>query len=724
MVAKFFNRIASLLVSRPWIVVMLAVIITALTVPGLFKLETDSGFDTMVSPEAAVLLDNADYEAKFGSPAVAVLLQGDVTGLLAGENLEILRRLHARYGSDNRFLSVFSPLTFAGMAPGAASGVVLDENHALVILTPRGNLSGLENQQVIADIDGYFAENPMAGFESTVIGQTKIVNEISGRIMKSMAILMALAVLVMVGVLATAFRVRWRLLSLLVVGVGTLWTFGLIGWLGLPVSMTTMAVLPVLIGLGIDYAIQFHNRYQEALRHHDSAEQALRASVGGIGPVVALALATTVISFITLLINRTPMIRDFGIMLAAGVVLCYLAALFLMHSVLRIGDVRTSIARLRAVSLEASGRMEKALSWMVRTSLRFPLVILVLALAGAGGGLYADRHLEVQTDYLQLIPRDVPALQDVAYLAGLTGEDGSLVFLLEAPDVTSVEVLKWLQVFEAEQLSGHAELLRSTSPVGLVLGATGTSELPDQATLDAILENIPAIFKSRVISEDKSAASVSFAMNYESFDQVIGLLETMTTEADPPQGVRLAPVGSYALAGELFTALTGARTLMNIICLGAIALVLLLAYRRLGTVVSVVLTAGLVLTWSSLGMFVTGIPLNPMTAVLGVIVIGTVTEYVVLILSRYREEKALGETPAVAMTTAVSRVGRAVVASSLTTLGGFGVLIASDFVMIRDFGIATVIGLMLCIIASMMVMPPIIVWLDGRAQGWRNNGQP
>jgi hypothetical protein len=525
---------------------------------------------------------------------------------------------------------------------------------------------------------------------------------------------MALAVLVMVGVLASTFRVRWRLLSLLVVGVGTLWTFGLVGWLGLPVSMTTMAVLPVLIGLGIDYAIQFHNRYQEELRHHDSVGQALRASVGGMGPVVALALATTVISFITLLINRTPMIRDFGIMLALGVVLCYLAALFLMHSVLRIGDSNTSIARLRAVSLEASGRMEKVLSWMVRTSLRFPLAILVLALAAAGGGLYADRHLEVQTDYLELIPRDVPALQDVAYLAGLTGEDGNLLFLLEAPDVTSVEVLTWLQDFEAEQLSGHPELLRSTSPVSLLLEATGSSDLPGQATLDAILENIPAIFKSRVISDDKRAASVSFSMNYESFEQVISLLDAIIAGADPPQGVRLVPVGSYALAGELFTALTGSRMLMNMICLGAIALVLLLAYRRPGTVIFVVLTAGLVLTWSSLDMFVAGIPLNPMTAVLGVIVIGTVTEYVVLILSRYAEEKALGESPAEAMTTAVSRVGRAVVASSLTTLGGFGVLIASDFVMIRDFGIATVIGIMLCIIASMMVMPPIIVWLDKR----------
>jgi predicted RND superfamily exporter protein len=86
----------------------------------------------------------------------------------------------------------------------------------------------------------------------------------------------------------------------------------------------------------------------------------------------------------------------------------------------------------------------------------------------------------------------------------------------------------------------------------------------------------------------------------------------------------------------------------------------------------------------------------------------------VLILSRYRDEKARGQHPREAMITAVSRIGRAIVASALTTLAGFAVLMASNFVMLRDFGIATVIGIILCIISTMMVMPPLIVWLDER----------
>ena len=64
------------------------------------------------------------------------------------------------------------------------------------------------------------------------------------------------------------------------------------------------------------------------------------------------------------------------------------------------------------------------------------------------------------------------------------------------------------------------------------------------------------------------------------------------------------------------------------------------------------------------------------------------------------------------MVTALSKIGRAIVTTALTTLGGFGVLIASDFVMIRDFGIATVLGVFLCLVVTITVMPGLLVWFD------------
>jgi predicted RND superfamily exporter protein len=111
-------------------------------------------------------------------------------------------------------------------------------------------------------------------------------------------------------------------------------------------------------------------------------------------------------------------------------------------------------------------------------------------------------------------------------------------------------------------------------------------------------------------------------------------------------------------------------------------------------------------------MYLIGIPLSPLTAVMGVIIIGICTEFMVLLIGRYEEEKKRGLPPREAMVTSLAKIGRAIVTTALTTLGGFGVLIASNFVMVRDFGIATVLSVFLILVITIAVMPGLMVWFD------------
>jgi predicted RND superfamily exporter protein len=148
--------------------------------------------------------------------------------------------------------------------------------------------------------------------------------------------------------------------------------------------------------------------------------------------------------------------------------------------------------------------------------------------------------------------------------------------------------------------------------------------------------------------------------------------------------------------------------------MGAIFAILLIVYRRLTTAMFTILPVGMVIAWTSFDLYLLGIPLNPLTAIMGVIIIGIGTEFMVLLLGRYEEEKRKGLSPRDAMIVAISKIGRAIVITALTTMGGFGILIASNFVMIRDFGIATVLSVILCLISTITVMPPLIAWIDER----------
>jgi predicted RND superfamily exporter protein len=111
---------------------------------------------------------------------------------------------------------------------------------------------------------------------------------------------------------------------------------------------------------------------------------------------------------------------------------------------------------------------------------------------------------------------------------------------------------------------------------------------------------------------------------------------------------------------------------------------------------------------------VIGIPLNPMSATLGALVIAISTEFSVLLSARYREEREAGEGPADAIDYAYRSTGAAVLASGATAIAGFAALIASNIEMLRQFGIATVVDLTVSLLGVMVVLPAALIWAEER----------
>ena len=586
-----------------------------------------------------------------------------------------------------------------------------DDKHALIIVTPRGNMEDEEALQAAKDIEDFFSVHPLVKVNTTIIADTMLVDAISNRMGTNFAILLSLSIVVMIVILLVMFRVRWRLLSLLMVGIAALWTFGLMGYFSVPITMATMAVLPILIGLGIDFSIQFHNRYQEEVTKSNSVSEAILTSVSRMFPVVGIALLATIISFITLYISSVPMIRDFGMILAVGIFISYLVGLFLLHSIVYLSDKRMPIDQLKQASLKASGRIERILSRIATLAVKNTLPIFLIALIfGIAGGV-VDQWLPSNTDYEELMPQDIAELRELRELREILGSGGQIRFMIEADDVSSPEVLSWLKEYQDKALALHPELISVNSLAALVSEATGGA-IPDKQQIQEILKSTPPLYLKQVLSSDHRMASVSFSIKYISLEETHNLFELLEDDAETPADTQISPVGSLALGASTVDAVVGTRFLMNIICLGAVLIVLSLIYRRLGSIIFTIIPVGAVIAWSSLDMYIVGIPLNPLTAILGVIIIGIGTEFMVLLIGRYEEEKRRGLLPRDAMVTALSKIGRAIVITALTTIGGFGVLIASDFVMIRDFGIATVLGVFLCLIITITVMPGLIVWFD------------
>ena len=93
--------------------------------------------------------------------------------------------------------------------------------------------------------------------------------------------------------LLLVFRSRLRLLPLAVALAAAALTFGLLGLVGGSLTMASIAVLPILIGLAVDYAIQFQARFDEAVAAGAGGVEAARAAAARGGPTIATACLAT-----------------------------------------------------------------------------------------------------------------------------------------------------------------------------------------------------------------------------------------------------------------------------------------------------------------------------------------------------------------------------------------------------------------------------------------------
>jgi len=204
------------------------------------------------------------------------------------------------------------------------------------------------------------------------------------------------------------------------------------------------------------------------------------------------------------------------------------------------------------------------------------------------------------------------------------------------------------------------------------------------------------------------------------FDQQKQLIDDIRSQVnppgtgnDPPPGVEAQVLGLPALAADANSSLSGSRYLVTIAGLVAVALVLLAVYRSASRALVPLIPIVLATGWSSLVLWVAGVPLNPMSATLGALVVAIATEFSVLLSARYHEERRRRGTVGEALRRAYARTGAAVLASGITAIAGFAVLVLSDIRMLRDFGLVTVFDLGVALVGVLLVLPAALVWSEG-----------
>jgi hypothetical protein len=567
----------------------------------------------------------------------------------------------------------------------------------------------------------------LQGGEYVVTGAPVVVDAIAQALKDALLLLIGVAIVVMAIVLLLAFRSRLRLLPLVLALASAAIVFGLLDLVGGSLTMASVAVLPILIGLAVDYAIQFQARLDEVQATGASGESAARTAANLSGPTIATACLATAAGFLVLLLSPTPMVRGFGVLLFAGVLLAFILVMtagFAALSLRSSGGWRRrgnhpEEALATAGMVGPYGDRTRPLQALVSFAIARPVLVLSASVALAAVGWGVGTQISTVSEIRQLAPHNLRQVEDLNTFEESTGTTGDLEVLIEAPDLTDPATIEWMAAFKRRVLKEDDVTAGPALSDFLTRGGKVT-----RSGIEATLAAMSSYSLRQVAPLDPKTGKVGhlalmgFGIRSQTLTEQQQLLDGVRAQiGDPPPGVEVSLTGLPVIATEAGSELSSSRYWLALAGLGAVAVVLLLLLRSFRRALVPLLPTVLATGWASLLIWLTGIPLNPMSAALGALTIAIATEFAVILSGRFEQERSIGLDVTAALRRAYARTGAAVLASGLTAIAGFAVLIASDIRMLRDFGAVTVIDLAAALLGVIVILPATLVLLERRRSG-------
>jgi uncharacterized protein len=729
--------------------------------PGTFLNEAVGQIQDQFTAQSAAKAAQADRAAKAAralaraqgkSEKEAGKLGEQAKQLVFAEFIRNTFQLALKYGitsapqlNDPSFISriVFDANRPQGTPKARFAYIFPARNSALIQVRLRPDLTEGQRNDAIALVRRAVAmpdwRLPNGKGSYVVTGAPVVVDQLTASISRSILVLLAAALVVMALTLALVFRARLRLLPLGVALAAAGLTFGGLAAIGAPLTMASIGVLPVLIGLGVDYAIQLQSRVQEEARTGEPVVAAVDRTATRGAPTVATAAAATGAGFLVLALSPVPMVRGFGLLLVAGIALALGCALTLgiaalaaaadrrsprMPAAVRgaveiVGPALRGAADLlaenrpaRALRRNAAGGGRRALG--AATAHPGRVVAAALLVAAIGWGL--DTRTHVESDLQRLVPSN-GALADLQSLQKATGVGGEIDVVVASDKLTDPSVVTWMTRYQDGLLKrfgysekrgcGKAELCPAFSLPDLFRSGGAQT----QQEIGGLLDAVPPYFSRGVITRDRKTATLAFGIRLMPLERQAQVIATMRRRLHPPAGVQAQLAGLPVLAAEANDKVASPwrRVLGLVAGLLAVAAVLLLAFRRPRRALVPLVPIALATGWSALILYLTRIPLNPMSVTLGALVIAISTEFSVLLSERFRSERTAGHAPAAALERTYRSTGAAVLASGATAIAGFAVLVVSDIRMLRDFGVVTVVDLTVALAGVMLVLPAVLL---------------
>jgi hydrophobe/amphiphile efflux-3 (HAE3) family protein len=491
-------------------------------------------------------------------------------------------------------------------------------------------------------------------------------------------------------------------------------TFGVLGIVQPQLTIISVAIVALLIGLGVDYSIHLMNRLVEE-NNIDDNEKRIELILRSTGKAVLLSTVTTVIGFASLMISSMSPIVTFGFGCAIGILFCFMSAIILVPCLVVI---------LRFENSGSIPRWTKFAKFTIKNSKR----IIVLATFLAVISILLIPHVKTDVNYFDMAPKGIPrveamfeysknfgggsnfnamiveteplGLQDTNVIKAICDMEKEMrdVISHEFPQINEKKIEKSVYSF-ADEIVEYIEIINRSVFLEKLSDFIGVEKI----IYDTIAEGgiIDEYYSKTII-----LVAIPIGSSIEQIENVVSQINEIADKTQLPQNGRVSKLtGQDAVVMAVNNRLKDEQVRSMIIALLLVlsALIFIFNSSKFGFLTMV--PVFFILMWEPGFLVITDIPLSLITISIAAIMVGIGIDYGVHITHRFREEIFKGATRQQAVRTSIERTGLSLVEAALTTIACVASIFFINIQALHEFVIVIIFMTAFSCIAAALIMP-------------------
>ncbi|MEM6720200.1 MAG: efflux RND transporter permease subunit [Bacteroidota bacterium] len=519
---------------------------------------------------------------------------------------------------------------------------------------------------------------------------------------------------------------RATFISMIVVIIGVMWSFGVIGLLNYEITVLTALIPPLIIVIGIPNCIFFINKYQQEVKKHGNQARSLQRVISKIGNATLMTNMTTAAGFATFIITESKLLKEFGIVASINIIAIFILSLLIIPIIYSF----MALPKQKHLSHLSKKWIGAVVSWMEQMVRHHRFSVYAISVALLVFSIIGIYQIRISGSLIEDMPQGADFFKDIRFFEEEFDGIMPLEILIDTKNkngVTKLPTLKRMNKFE-ELIIEIPELSQPMSIVSLAKysrqayfgGLAKNYSLPTSnenywiSSFAAKSKSETNLLSSFVDSTGRYARITTFMKDIGT-DKMERIEENLQNKIDNTFKDKY----DVSMTGKALVFLKGTKYLVNNLIMSlslAIFLIsLFMAYLfRSFRMILISLVPNLLPLLITAGMMgFIGVPIKPSTILVFSIAFGISVDDTIHFLAKYRQELQSNNWKIrKSVYAALRETGVSMFYTSIVLFFGFSVFMISSFGGTVALGGLVSATLLFAMLANLLLLPSLLLSLE------------